>query len=37
MHSLAPLLEDDEEEAHEVSELMVFAATFALLHIAWES
>ena len=26
--------QDDDDETHEVSELMVFAATFALLHIA---
>ena len=29
-----PDAQDEEEEQHEVSELMVFAATFVLLHIA---
>ena len=33
-HCAAASLLQDEEEQHEVSELMVFAATFVLLHIA---
>ena len=31
---MIPLQVETEDDAHEVSELMVFAAMFALLHIA---